>query len=96
MLLPSGRQLQKYKNSIEQMPGFNVDVFKLMASEAKKRNIPDLGLRGGIMFDEMSIQDDITMKFSNGQMKLVGFVDMCDEDTYMRTLQSGIIHTEIF
>ena len=89
ILLPSGCQLQKYKNSITQNAGLNKEVFQLMKEEAKKRNIPDLGYRGGIMFDEMAIQDDIQMKLCDGQMKLVGMVDLGDEDAYLRKLQSG-------
>ena len=49
ILLPSGRQLQKYKNSITQNAGLNKEVFQLMKEEAKKRNILDLGYRGGII-----------------------------------------------
>ena len=59
LLLPSGRQLQKYKNSISQNPGINTEVFQLMKQEVEKRKIPEEALRGGVMFDEMPIQDDI-------------------------------------
>ena len=91
ILLPSGRQLQKYKNSITQNAGLSKEVFQLMREEAKKRNIPELGMCGGIMFDEMSIQEDIQMRQCDGMMKLVGMVDLCEEDSYMRTMQSGKI-----
>ena len=89
LLLPSGRQLQKYKNSISQNPGINTEVFQLMKQEVEKRKIPEEGLRGGVMFDEMPIQDDIQLKLVDGKMKLVGLVDMGQEDSYMRTLQKG-------
>ena len=56
MVLPSGRLLQMYKNSVKQEPGLNQEVFKLMTQEANKRKIGLMGRRGGIMLDEMSIQ----------------------------------------
>ena len=33
--------------------------------------------------------NDIQMKLCDGQMKLVGMVDLGDEDAYLRKLQSG-------
>ena len=60
-----------------------------MRQEAEKRSVPPQGLRGGIMFDEMSIQEDIQMKQQDGKMKLVGMVDMGEEDSYLRMLQNG-------
>ena len=54
--LPSGRILQKYKNSIKQEPGINSSVLELMKAEAEKRKIPPHGMIGGIMLDEMAIQ----------------------------------------
>ena len=55
-MLPSGRLLQLYKNSIKQEPGLNKEVFKLMRQEAEKKKITKIGKRGGVMLDEMSIQ----------------------------------------
>ena len=54
--LPSGRLLRYYKNSVSQQPGLNDDVLKWMDSEAKKKNVPDLGRCGGIILDEMANQ----------------------------------------
>ena len=55
-MLPSGRLLQLYKNSIKQEPGLNKEVFKLMRQEAEKKKITKIEKRGGVMLDEMSIQ----------------------------------------
>ena len=36
LVLPSGRLLQYYKNSVKQEPGLNKEVFELMRDEAAK------------------------------------------------------------
>ena len=62
LVLPSGRLLQLYKNSIKQSPGMNKEVFELMRNEATKWKISSGGYRGGIMLDEMAIQEDLQLK----------------------------------
>ena len=89
LVLPSGTLLQMYKNSVKQEPGFNKEVFELMRDEANKRNVGAEGRFGGIMLDEMAIQEDVQLKQENGVMRLVGVVDTGDEDSYMRAIQSG-------
>ena len=88
-VLPSERLLQYYKNSVQQEPGLNEEVFQLMREEAEKRKVPQFGKLWGIMLDEMSIQEDLQLKSQNGVMKLVGLVDMGDEDASIRKLQTG-------
>ncbi len=56
LLLPSGRQLQNYKNCVKQTPGFNRDMLHWMLMEAQKLEPPVHGYEGGVIFDEMSIQ----------------------------------------
>ena len=41
------------------------------------------------MLDEMSIQEDLQLKEENGLMKLVGLVDLGEEDSSMRTIRKG-------
>ena len=60
-----------------------------MRDEANKRNVGAEGRFGGIMLDEMAIQKDLQLKQENSVMQLVGVVDMGDEDSYVRTIQSG-------
>ena len=90
LVLPSGRLLQYYKNSVKQEPGLNKEVFELMRDEAAKRNVHESGRIGGIMLDEMAIQEDLQLKYQNGIMKLVGLIDMGEEDSNMRVLQTGM------
>lgn len=62
LVLPSGRLLQYYKNSIKQTPGFHRENLKWMWTEAKNQSIPESGWNGGILIDEMQIQDDIQVE----------------------------------
>ena len=67
----------------------NHEVFDLMRKEALKWKIPESGYRSGIKLDEMSIQEDLQRKGENGLMKLVGLVDLGEEDSCMRTIRKG-------
>ncbi len=96
LALPSGRLPQLYKNSITQEPVFNKEVFELMHNEATKRSVSKEGRCGGIMLDEMSIQEDLQLKQENGTMKLVGAIDLGNEDQCMRTLQTGNFQIETY
>lgn len=70
-----------------------------MHDEATKRNIGKKGRCGGIMLDEMAIQEDLQMKQEKGTMKLVaiylGAIYLGDEDQRMRTLQTGAFQIEL-
>ena len=76
LILPSGRLLQYYKNSVSQPPGFNKCNLEWMRKEATRQNIPATGLRGGLVMDEMLIQDDIQVKKRGDEWELIGAVDM--------------------
>jgi hypothetical protein len=59
VVLPSTRILQYYKNAVNQTSGFNKDMFHWMLNEAKNRNLSPEGYEGGLLIDEMTIQQDI-------------------------------------
>ena len=42
------------------------------------------------MLDEMAVQEDLQLKYQNDIMKLVGLIDMGEEDSNMRVLQTGM------
>lgn len=54
--LPSISLLTKYKNSVDQQPGFLPDNLSWMELEASRLNISDAGRRGCLVIDEMQIQ----------------------------------------
>ena len=85
LVLPSGNTLQLYKNIVDQKPGFHDEMFKWMRSEADTRKCER---RGGIIFDEMSIQENLHLQRKGDGMELIGLMDMGDEASSMRTLRN--------
>ena len=80
LILPSTRLLSSLKNSVNQNPGINSDVLKWMFMEAKQRNLAAAGYYGGLVLDEMTIQEDLQMKRNKEDTKLIGLVDLGDEN----------------
>lgn len=54
--LPSTRQLQRYKNYINQVPGILPENLHWMLLEADRRKLSTNGRCGCIVFDEIQIQ----------------------------------------
>lgn len=77
--LPSGRQLTIYKNKIKQKPGVIIEMFRWMGQTALNMNIEKHGYAGGLIHDEMKIQNDLVMTVKNGMPELVGFIDTSPE-----------------
>lgn len=73
LVLPSISLLQKYKNCFEQTPGLNDHMLQWMFNEAKRLKVD---MRGGLILDEMGIQDDLKMSFHGGKNTVDGLVDM--------------------
>lgn len=76
LLLPSKRLLQYYKNSVSQHPGINVTNFEWMKKESDRKGISDFGKKGGLLLDEMSIQEDLQIVRKGDAWHIVGAVDM--------------------
>lgn len=89
LLLPSTSTLILYKNKLKQEPGFDNKVFEWMLSEAKRRNIPDDGMIGGIIFDEMAVQSDIQLSKCGDVVEIVGFTDIGEEGDLCHSLRKG-------
>ena len=62
LTLPFKHLLQYYKNSVDQAPGINTRQLEWMQKEAISKKVSEFGKRGGLVIDEMSIQDDIQVK----------------------------------
>ena len=65
MVLPSGRLLQMYKNSIQQEHGILPSLLDLMQAEAERLKLPAAGYHGFLAHDEMKIQVSIIFSNSN-------------------------------
>jgi hypothetical protein len=63
LVLPTGRLLSYYKNAVNQEPGICKDNLEWMANEAKRLNVPPVGMRGGLLLDEMQIQEDLQVHY---------------------------------
>lgn len=77
LILPSKRLLQFYKNSVPQAAGI-VEHFQWMVKEADKKGIEEHRKRGGILVDEMTIQDYLQVIKKGDSWSIVGAVDMSD------------------
>lgn len=71
LVLPSQRLLQYYKNSVKQSPGINEEHLTWMEEEAKKNGIEGFGRPGGLLLDEMQIQDDLQVRINDTTPKLL-------------------------
>ena len=90
LILPSPSLLILYKRSVKQKVGFHKDVFEWMHAEAVRLKIPEEGMFGGIILDEMSIQEDIQIQKTKDGVELVGFVDKGEEANILTTLREGV------
>lgn len=88
LILPSGRQLQKYKNFVKQDTGINKDVFRWKANVAKQHNIPAAGYHGGLIHDETRIQQDLVMNCKGKSAELIGWIDIGEEGNNIRVAKS--------
>ena len=88
LILPSRSVLKLYKNDVQQGAGFNDKIFNWMRLEAERRNLPPAGYHGGIIMDEMSIDEDLQMVNCGKGVKLVGFVDQGEESENLQLLRT--------
>ena len=61
-----------------------------MLAEANVRNIPEDGLVGGTIFDEMAIQTDVQINKNGDVVEIVGFTDLGEEGDLCYSLRKGI------
>ena len=95
LILPSGRQLRRYKNIIPQHAGLNQEVLHWMYQAAQEANLPNHGRAGGLHHDETRVQQDIVLDMTGGTPTLVGWVDMGNEALNLRMLKQGEVKQEI-
>ena len=95
LILPSGRQLRRYKNVIPQTSGIIEQVFEWMYHAAKDAKLPDHGWAGGIHHDETKVQKDIVFQMLNGSPTLVGWIDVGDEATKLRIIREKKVQQTI-
>ncbi|KAK3108741.1 hypothetical protein FSP39_014554 [Pinctada imbricata] len=88
MILPSEKILQIYKNSVHQEAGFQKEMLKWMAEEAKVKNLSPEGYVGGLIIDEMSLQPDLQFSSKDGVIELIGFTEVVPESIVMNEIKT--------
>jgi hypothetical protein len=63
-------------------------MFQWILNEAKNRNVSPEGYEGGLLIDEMTIQQDIQFSKKGGTLKLIGFEDFAEESKHMNILMN--------
>jgi hypothetical protein len=91
LILPHPKLLQKYKNVIKQKPGLNSEMFEWMDVEANRNNADR---NGGVIFDEMSVQQDLSMESLGGQMQFAGLIDCGPENEAVISLIEQNVSSE--
>ena len=85
IFLPSENLLQRYKNCFERTPGLNDNMFIWMFNESKRLNVDK---HSGLILDEMAVQEDLKMGFSNKTHKIDGLIDIGSTAEYIHTLKT--------
>lgn len=89
LILPSKPVLLMYKNAIKQDPGFDPSIFQWMHEEADRRGMGESDRLGGIIFDEMSIQQDIQIEKDGHVLELTGLTNLGTEGDLYNKLRKG-------
>ena len=66
--MTSEKLLQRYKNCFDQTPGLNDNIFISMYNESKRLNTDT---HGGLILDEMAVQEDLKWNLQIKQTKLM-------------------------
>ncbi|KAJ8311525.1 hypothetical protein KUTeg_010880 [Tegillarca granosa] len=86
--LPFESLLQRYKNAVHQRPGISNEMMGWMSNEAKSQNITVTGYYGGLILDEMMIQEDLQIVHSKNETKFIGLEDSGDSVKQMQLLNN--------
>lgn len=87
LILPSGRQLRKYKNEVPQKSGINDEILHWMYSAAKEQNLEEKGYSGGLVHDETKIQEGLVLSMKGGYPNQIGWVDTGEENMHATVLK---------
>ena len=89
LILPSRSTLKLYKNDVQQHAGFDMKIFNWMRLSANSQNLTRDGYHGGLILDEMAIEEDLQMVRSGKYTKLIGFADCGKESANMQSIRLG-------
>lgn len=95
LILPSGRQLRKYKNEVPQKSGINDEILHWMYSAAKEQNLEENGYSGGLVHDETKIQEGLVLSMKGGYPNLIGWVDTGEENMHATVLKKNALQASL-
>lgn len=91
MLLPSKSVLILYRNALKQDPGFDPKALEWMHEEANRLGLSSNDRLGGVIFDEMTIQQDIQLEKNGSVLEFTGFTDLGREGDMCNQLRKGAV-----
>ena len=87
--LPSESTIKVYKHAVQQGPGIVNDMMLWMHNEAERQNLITEGYYGGIILDEMVIQEDLQIVHTKSDTKLFGLPNSGEDARKMNALSEG-------
>ena len=95
LILPSGRQLRRYKNCVPQESGLHDQILHWMREAALDAKLTPNGYAGGLHYDETKVQRDLILNMVDGQPSLVGWIDMGDEPFNLKVIKDKDVKPEL-
>ena len=84
-----------YKTAVQQKPGIVPDMMQWMSQEAARQNIPPHVMFGGLIMDEMSIQEDLAITKDKQGQQLVGLSDSGKQCFLMNMADGGRVDRKL-
>lgn len=95
LVLPSGRQLRRYKNCIPQEPGICDTTLRWMYESAKGLKLPPNGWVGGLHHDETKVQQDLVVEMKGGTPIITGWIDLGEEAQNLRVMKDQTVTRQL-
>ena len=95
LIMPSGRQLRKYKNQVPQCSGISEEILHWMYTAAKEQNLEESGYSGGLVHDETKIQEGLVLSMKGGYPNLIGWVDTGEENMHANVLRNNTMQARL-
>ncbi|CAC5368771.1 unnamed protein product [Mytilus coruscus] len=93
--LPSESLIKIYKNAMQQFPGIVPEMMLWMSNEAKRQNLVTEGYFGGLILDEMAIQEDLQIVNTKASTKFYGLSDSGFDVQRMQALNEGKFESKL-
>lgn len=89
LVLPSKRLIRHYRHVEEMQSGSNEELFLWCRREADKLNLTKEKRARGLIFDEMTIQENVRFSKVGNCYKITGLVNLSSIHEYYNVLPTG-------